>query len=123
MDNLINKFPNEDLFIICSERKKDLYQPNINPKYKDYKNVLIFQYEELLATEEWPLTSIFDNFLNKLYDFMPKKYLKDERKNYLEKITKRITEMNLFYEKIKDRSFDYYQNKYLLHGQHRNRKW
>jgi hypothetical protein len=88
IDKIIQLYSNDyNLYFICSERPEyDLY---IDEKYKTYKNVLVFQFSELLESETNKLDNIINSTYDKLYTFLPKhvNLSKENAKN-------RIIEMN-----------------------------
>jgi hypothetical protein len=114
IDNLIEKYGKKyKLYFICSERKeKNLF---IDEKYKNYSNVLVFEYSELNETVDNDLVTIVENIYNKVKKLI--NYLPLNKSNCL----KRIIEMNKRYEEIKTKPWDYVDDFYELHGSHRNR--
>ena len=115
IDELTQKYGQDyNLFFIGSERKNK--NKLIQSKYKNYKNFLIFQYEELLETNENTLSDIIDNIYNKLLNLLPRTTVLSK-----ENAINRITMMNERYESIKNKPFSYVDPYYELHGSHRNR--
>lgn len=111
---MIELFSNQfELYFVCSQRLNLI----IDKKYHDYKNVLVFDYSELLETNEFTLKSIVDNMYNKLLNFLPKNINLSKHGAF-----DRITNMNKLYEQIKHLPFSYIDPFYQLHGSHRNRK-
>ena len=102
-----------NLFFICSERYE--YNKLIDPKYKLWDNVIVFEYNELNETVDNTLDSIVDNIYNKIFDKIPHLTMDKMTCKY------RIDGMNLCYEEIKSKSFDYVVEFYHIHGSHRNR--
>ena len=103
------------LYFVCSNRGI----LHIDPKYHTYPNVLIFDYPELLETEENTLPMIIDNGYQKLSTFLPAKLT--EHLNPETALT-RIQNMNERYKEIKNKEFKgYIDDFYQLHGHHRNR--
>ena len=93
IDTIIQKYQhNYDLFFICSERKEKGYL--IDEKYKKYKNVVVFEYNELNETKENTIPNIIKNMYNKLINvlgiFLIEEYA-----------VQRIINMNAIYEKLK----------------------
>ena len=90
----------------------------IDPKYKEYENVIVFQYEELLETEDNPLTKIIDTIYDRVAPMIeghPK--VKLSKADALH----RVINMNKRYEEIKDKPFSFIDPFFELHGSHRNR--
>ncbi len=110
---LIEKYENKyKLFFLCSERiEKNKF---INCEYKFYKNVLVFQFNELNESETNSINNIIENIYEKL------KKMLDIELNIQNGID-RIVSMNNLYEQIKKNSFKYYDKFYHIHGSHRNR--
>ncbi len=103
------------LYFVCSNRGI----LHIDPKYHSYKNVLVFDYPELLETPENTLDLIIENGYQKLSIFLPAHL--SEHLNQ-ESALLRIQQMNERYKEIKNKSFtNYVDDFYQLHGHHRNR--
>jgi len=98
------------LYFVCSERGDKV----IDEKYHHYKNVLIFNYDELLETETYSVEDIVTNAYNKLIGVLPG----DIELNKQDAV-ERIQKMNLVYEEIKNKPFSYADDFYQLHGSHR----
>ncbi len=115
IDLLINKYNHlYKLIFICSERKDlDII---MDIKYKTYENVVIFDFNELNETIINPLTLIVDTIYNRI-----KNVLVDVQLDKI-KCIERINSMNNRYQEIKNKSFDYVDDFFGLHGSHRNRK-
>ena len=101
-----------DVYFVCSERD----DKKINSKFKNMKNVLLFDYTELNETSVYDVNDIVNNAFKKLRPFIPS-YIKLDRKAAIE----RINNMNKLYEKIKDKPFSYVDMFYHIHGSHRGR--
>jgi hypothetical protein len=114
IDELIKKYNNYKLVFICSERKE--YNNLIDKKYKDYDNVVVFEYNELNETNDNPLSKIVDNIYEKV-----KKVIPENIELNKEKCINRINLMNKRYEEIKDKDFKYIDPFFEIHGSHRNR--
>ena len=115
IDNLIKKYSNKyRLFFICSERQDLNYI--IDKKYKEYHNVIVFNFCELNETNENSITQIVDNIYFKMTNLIKDLELDKE------KCIKRIELMNNRYKEIKDKPFSYIDGFFELHGSHRNRK-
>ena len=99
-------------FFICSERpKKDYLIPK---KYRNFENVIIFDYDELNETPENTIENIVDNMIEKIKHIFPFELDKQG-------CITRINEMNARYAIIKNQSFEYIDPFYEIHGSHRNR--
>jgi len=111
IDEFIQKHSDKyNLYFVCSERGDKV----IDEKYNHYKNVLIFNYDELLETETYSVEDIVTNAYNKLIGFLPG----DIELNKQDAV-ERIQKMNLLYEEIKNKPFTYADDFYQLHGSHR----
>jgi hypothetical protein len=112
IDYLIRLYQGYRLLFVCSERKdKNLL---IDAKYKQYRNVVVFDFNELNATEATPLSTVVDTIHKKLAPLLPIRLDK-------ESCLQRLVAMNARYEQIKHRPFSYIDPFYELHGSHRNR--
>lgn len=97
---------------ICSERTgKNYFIPE---EYRNWENVIIFDYNELNETPENSIENIVDNIIKKIDNFFP--FVLDR-----EGCITRIREMNARYNEIKDQPFEYIDPFYEIHGSHRNR--
>ena len=116
LDNLILKYEDQyNLYFICSERKEK--GKFIDEKYKSYNNITLFDYEELNETSTNTIPIIINNIYNKIYNL---DILKNVELDIIASIN-RIHDMNRCYEEIKNKSFDFIDDFYELHGSHRNR--
>ena len=106
------------LVFICSERQEKNYK--IDEKYKTYKNVLIFDFDELNETPNNTLTLIVDNLYNKINHLFIELGLEDIKLDKT-KCIERIRAMNSRYEEIKYDPFSFVDNFFEIHGSHRNR--
>ena len=114
IDDFIEMFSDKyNLYFVSSERGDKV----IDEKYYHYKNVLIFNYNELLETQTYSVQDIVNNAYNKLRSFLP-----DDIELNKQDAVERIQKMNLVYEEIKDKPFSYIDHFFELHGSHRNRK-
>ena len=84
-------------------------------KYRDYSNLIIFDYEEINETPTYTVENIVDGMVHKLSKTIP--HIKFNTQGAVE----RIKNMNARYEEIKDMPFDYKDDLYAIHGSHRNR--
>jgi len=113
IDELINKYKNNyELYFICSERIEFGYL--IDKKYKSYNNIIIFSFEELNENSTNSLPIIINNIYDKIKNII-------NIELNIENGIMRIIKMNTQYEKIKNRSFNYVDNFFEIHGSHRNR--
>lgn len=114
IDDFIEMFSDKyNLFFVSTERGTKV----IDEKYHHYKNVLIFNYDELLETETYSVEDMVSNAYDKLRAFLP-----DDIELNKQDAIERIKKMNLAYEEIKDKPFSYIDHFFELHGSHRNRK-
>lgn len=109
------RFPEESLYFIVSTRDGDKYM-QFDEQYKNWPNVLIFRYDELLITEKISLNYICRNVHKKISNFISFKG------SSVEDLKTRFKGMNDCYEKIKDKPFSYIDDYYNLHGSHRDRE-
>ena len=111
IDEFIEKHSDKyNLYFVCSERGDNV----VDEKYHHYKNVLIFNYDELLETETYSVEDIVNNTYNKLRSFLP-----DDIELNKQDAVERIQKMNTLYEEIKDKPFSYADDFFQLHGSHR----
>jgi hypothetical protein len=88
IDELINKYNEKfKLIFICSERQEMNYL--IDEKYKNYDNVVVFEFNELNETNDNTLIQIVDNIYAKLKDVLSDVEL------YKTKCIERIKLMNI----------------------------
>ena len=114
IDNLIKKYGKKyDLYFVCSERKERQYF--INKKYKVYKRVIVFDFEELNESETNTVRKIVENIHNKINSVL-------NIELNIENGIKRVNAMNKRYEEIKEEPFTFIDDFYEIHGSHRNRK-
>lgn len=121
IDSIMQDLKDYDLYFVMSERNDGKEQKLINQKFRKYENVLIFDYTELLETEDKSLQEICENAERKLTSFLPQVVMQ-QAKGGLEQMHKRISSMNERYQEIKNKPFSYLDPFYQLHGSHRNRK-
>lgn len=100
-------------YFVSSERPEKGYL--FPDKYRNWENVIIFDYDELNETEENTIENIVDNLIKKLKHIFP---FELDREGCIT----RIKEMNERYSIIKNVSFRYIDPFYEIHGSHRNRK-
>ena len=105
-----------DIYFVSSERKeKNVAEYMIPEEYRNYDNLILFDYEEINETEDYSVEDI----VNCMYDKLSKTIL---NLNFSKSGgVDRIRGMNKRYQEIKDRPFDYLDEFYHIHGSHRNR--
>ena len=121
IDELIKKYSlNYNVYFVCSERpSKNLA---IDPKYKLYRNVISFYYNELNETLDNPLPKIVTNVGRKLYNMLNRTKTIGVNINInVQNGIKRVENMNNRCKEIEGQSFDYIDPFYEIHGSHRNR--
>jgi hypothetical protein len=111
IDQHINKYKKfyKYIYFVCSEKDENKF----NLKYKNYNNILIFNFNELNETEEQPLENIINNVHDKLLNMIKINLNKQLCIN-------RINNMKLFYENIKEKPFSYIEPFYHIHGSFSN---
>jgi hypothetical protein len=114
IDELIKKYKNYKTVFICSERKNE--NRLIDKKYKKYNNVVVFSFKELNETANNTLNNIVENIYKKIKKVLPNNIVLDK-----ETCIKRINDMNIRYEEIKDKPFTYIDPFFEIHGSHRDR--
>ena len=114
IDKISNTFSkNYDVYFVCSEREQNI----INPKYHLYKNVIVFNYDELLESSTNNIEQIVNHVANNIQNILPQEVcILFNRRDAIY----RIRNMNNIYYYIKDRPFSYFSLFYHLHGSHRN---
>ena len=80
------------------------------------RNVLLFDYNEILETDSYTTDQIIENTYNKLLAFLPESVLLDK-----ETCITRIENMNETYKEIENKDFSHVDDFFQLHGKHRNR--
>lgn len=112
IDEHIYKYKNlyKYIYFVCSE----INDYKFHPKYKNYTNVLIFNVNELNETEEQSMNDIINNVHDKLLEMININLNKELCIN-------RINNMNIFYETIKDKPFNYVEPFYRVHGSTSNK--
>jgi len=114
IDELISTYSNKyNLYFLCSERPDS--NLILDPKYKLYDNVIMFQYSELNETDVNTLPDIIHTIYNRI-----KNTINIELN--IENAIQRIEDMNKRYEEIKNEPFAYIDQFFELHGSHRYRK-
>ena len=107
------KSNNYTTYFISSERPEKGYM--FPDEYRNWENVIVFDYSELNETEENTIENIVDNLIKKIQHIFP---FELDREGCIT----RIREMNARYNEIKDQPFEYIDPFYEIHGNHRNRK-
>jgi hypothetical protein len=117
IDELISEYKDKyELYFVCSERDNEYIY--IDNKYKSYNNVIVFDFNELNETQDNTLPIIIDNIYNKLCKLLSKhNFIKLNKETGIT----RIKNMNKRYQEIKNKSFDYVDPFFEIHGSHRNR--
>ena len=116
IDELIEKYNKYKVVFVCSERPQK--NKLIDPKYKKYNNTIVFSYKELNETNNNSLVKIVDNIYKKVKKVLPEDIQLDKTK-----CIERINNMNIRYQKIKDKPFTYVDPFFEIHGSHRNRSF
>ena len=115
INNWIQEQPSSlNIFYVISEREK-----RIDDKYRQYDNVLIFQYKELLETTDNTVENIVTNVYKKMSKLLPQELVE---KMKIDRAVQRVKDMNALYETIKDKPMTYLDTYYHLHGSHRGRR-
>jgi hypothetical protein len=123
ISHLEKNYSKYKLFFVTSERYDYKVKKKINHIYKNKKNVLIINYNEINETDNNSLDNIIEKIFHKFKNFLPKELIPNkEDKHIKNNMKKRIVDMNNLYKKIKNKPFSYYDNFYHIHGSHRNRK-
>ena len=68
--DLENKYPQYKLFFVMSERNDRKVQKEINNEYKKKSNVLVINYDKLLATDN-SIKDVIDYIFNEFNNFIP----------------------------------------------------
>jgi hypothetical protein len=122
IDNIMAQNSGFDCYFIMSERNDSREKKLINNKYRNYPNVLIFNYNEIKnTTDSSQLNKITDNVFYKIKKFLPKSFFIEKDDVYKRNMTNRIQNMNKKYEEIKNKPFSYFDTFYHIHGSHKNR--
>lgn len=112
LEEIVKMFPHTtDLYFVCSERGAMRF----NDYYRNFKNVVIFNYDELNETITLSLKTIVDNIYKKLSRSLTRIML-NKSNAYM-----RLQMMNERYKEIEYEPFDYTDPFYNLHGSHRRR--
>ena len=105
-----------DIYFVSSERKEKKSADYMIPqKYKEYSNLIIFDYEEINESPSYSVEIIVECMEKKLSKLIP--HLDFDKQGGVE----RIKRMNARYEEIKEMPFDYKDELYAIHGSHRSR--
>jgi hypothetical protein len=107
------KYPDEKLYFIATER--DGYG-RIEKKYHSCRDVIIFNYNELLETENYSVKDIVDDAHERLLKFLTNDVILNK-----DDAVKRIHHMNEIVEYCKYRPFEHCDSLTNIHGSHRNR--
>ena len=113
------KYSDYNIFWVVSEREK---KKKLDSKYRDKKNVLIIDYNEINETKSNILETICKNIVEKFINFFPKILLaKVEMDVLYRNVLNRIKDMNKRYEEIRTLDFSYIDNFYQIHGAHKTK--
>jgi hypothetical protein len=116
-DDWTENYTEYDLYFVVSEREKKYKEC-----YYNYENILFIAYEELLETKENTVDKIVKYVYEQLKSFLPQEIFPDiSEKSMLDNATKRVEDMNVLYEEIKHKPFEYCNKFYHIHGSHRGR--
>ena len=117
LDYYLGKYGNSyDIYFVSSERKEKCSPEYMMPeKYRNYDNLIIFDYEEINESENHTVEDIISGMYDKLKPVITN--VEFDKNGGVE----RIRGMNKRYEEIKDMPFDYEDEFYRIHGSHRNR--
>lgn len=116
IDNIINKYSNYyDVYIYSSIRKE--LNLTIDNKYRSNSKIFIIEYKNLLETENNNINNIINNILKPIKSILDKYNLSYNINNAIT----RIKNMNITQKNITNKSFDYIDHFYHIHGSHRNR--
>lgn len=122
VDVLINKFKMYDIFFVMSERNDHKIKRLIDDKYRNRKNVLILNYDELVETETNKKDTIIENIYQKFKNFFPEELTQNKSERTLkEQMKKRMNIVNETVERMKNLSFSEIDSFTDIHGSHRNR--
>jgi hypothetical protein len=111
------KIINYNLFFVCSERPQ--INRKLKPAHKTKANSIIFDYtKDLLIQDTKTIIDVVKYVKLKLETKLPEDIMKLAN---IELASKRIEEMNEYYETIKDKPFSFFDDHYGIHGSHRNR--
>ncbi len=115
IDDIIQMFKSKArLYFVCSERREA--NERFEQKYHSYKNVVIFDYNDLNETSTNPLERIMHTIHTRVSRIIP--HIAFNKLGGL----KRVTEMNERYEEIAYLPFSYVDPLDQIHGSHRSRK-
>uniref|UniRef100_A0A6C0DRM4 Uncharacterized protein n=1 Tax=viral metagenome TaxID=1070528 RepID=A0A6C0DRM4_9ZZZZ len=103
-----------DVYFVCSERQEKGVL--IDSGYRNMRNIIIFDYAELLETP----TNAIDNIVDTVYKRFIKMIPNSDIIFSTLTAKKRLREMNNYYETIKTRPFTYINIFYGIHGSHRS---
>jgi len=114
IDKLMLQYADKyNLFFVCSERKEQGIV--IDHKFKFYKNVCVFDFNELNETSNNTVSDIIQHIFKKLSVMLPFEL-------NIEGGLQRVNAMNIRYKEIHNSEFEYIDDFFEIHGSHRNRK-
>jgi hypothetical protein len=117
LNTIQKKIINYNLFFVCSERPQ--INRKLKPVHKTKVNYILFDYtKDLLIQDTKTIIDVVKYVKLKLETKLPEDIMKLAN---VELASKRIEEMNEYYETIKDKPFSFFDKHYHIHGSHRNR--
>ncbi len=122
LNKFIERYKNYDLYFVMSERNDEKIQKLIDKDYRNMKNVLIINYDEINETKTNTLDNIVNNMFDKFLNFFPKEIIPNKDNDSIKNgMRGRILFMNRIVEEIKDKPFSHSDGFTGIHGGHRNR--
>jgi|GEM_PF-4102015 hypothetical protein len=119
--DLENKYPQYKLFFVMSERNDRKVQKEINNEYKKKSNVLVINYDKLLATDN-SIKDVIDYIFNEFNNFIPNELKPNKDDNLIkDDMGNRMKIVNETVEKMKDEPFEECDKFTGIHGHHRGR--
>lgn len=103
------RFNNYKLYFISIERDN----LKIEKKYHEWSNTIIFNYNQLINKSTVNLVKMVADKLGEM--------LKISHSFNINRAVKRVNNMNIRCEELKDKSFNFIDSFYQIHGSHRNR--
>lgn len=122
IDWLISTYKEYELYFIMCERNDVKIKQLINDKYRNYKNILIIDYNNINVTDKLSLEEVIEYIFNQFFNFLPQEIIPNKNNVDIKNdMLYRINAMNRIVEQLKNRSFDYWEPFYGIHGSHRHR--
>jgi hypothetical protein len=103
-----------NVFFVCSERAAHGFR--LEDRYRRYKNVVVFDYDELNERPDYDLPAIISRIHSKLAPMLGPILQLNRSIAY-----ERVADMNAYYKEIENLPFDYTDPFFNLHGSHRKR--